>query len=266
MNREQWIQQLRKIGLSGYEAQVYLALLGETNAPASRIVRKSGVPQSKVYGALTSLIERGFAEQVLGDVKMYRGVPPRQAFATYRQRVEDNLAKSKSDMSQLEMAAPGAPSNDPASLGIRLLRQAQFEGVRTSVVAGAKAEFLTTLKAAPAIAPDAAAELRRIRQGVDVRYVVQTDALRDPVQGPALYRLAEETGTVRFVDMVPTGFSVVDSAMVLIEVDDADDSKQGLVIPNTALAESMKILFNTLWSQSRALEQLPTVFREAVTS
>jgi sugar-specific transcriptional regulator TrmB len=266
MNREQWIQQLRKIGLSGYESQVYLALLGETNAPASRIVRKSGVPQSKVYGALESLIQHGFAEQVLGEVKMYRGVPPRQAFATYRQRVEDNLAKSKSDMSQLEMAAPGTPSNDPLSLGIRLLRQPQFAGVRNVVVAGVKNQFLTSLKAAPALAPDTAGDMRLIRQGADVRYIVLTEALKDPVQGPALYRHAEETGVVRFLDVVPTGFSVVDGSMVLIEVDEIDGSKLGLVIPNNALAESMKILFNSLWSQARTLEQLPIVFREPVAS
>ena len=98
MNRDEWIQKLKKMGLSGYEAQVYLALLGETRAPASRVVRKSGVPQSKVYGALSSLVERGFAEQVLGDVKLYRGIPPEQAFENYRRSVEDALAESKTDI------------------------------------------------------------------------------------------------------------------------------------------------------------------------
>ena len=266
MNREQWINQLRKLGLSGYESLVYLALLGETNAPASRIVRKSGVPQSKVYGALTSLIERGFAEQVLGDVKMYRGVPPRQAFANYRKKIEENLAKSKSDMSQLEMAAPGAPSSDPSSLGIRLLRQPQFEALRNQVHAGAQNECMISVRSAPAIAPDVAADLRLISQGVELRYLVQAGALRDPVQGPALVRHAEETSVVRFLENVPTGFSVVDQSMAMIEIDEPDGSRLGLVIPNSALAESMKLLFNALWTQARTLEKLPASYREAVAS
>ena len=113
MNRDEWVQKLKKMGLSGYEAQVYLALLGETRAPASRVVRKSGVPQSKVYGALNSLVERGFAEQVLGDVKLYRGIPPLQAFDNYRRSVEESLTESQADMKELGVKAPDAPTDDP---------------------------------------------------------------------------------------------------------------------------------------------------------
>ncbi|MEE9312331.1 MAG: helix-turn-helix domain-containing protein, partial [Planctomycetota bacterium] len=128
MNQDEWIQKLKKVGLSGYEARVYLALLGETRAPASRVVRNSGVPQSKVYGALASLVESGFAEQVLGEVKMFLGIPPLQAFENYKRSIQNSLDISLTDMKQLADKAPEEPTEDPGMLGIRLVRSGQIPG------------------------------------------------------------------------------------------------------------------------------------------
>lgn len=266
MNREQWIQKLKKMGLSGYEAQVYLALLGETRAPASRVVRKSGVPQSKVYGALNSLIERGFAEQVLGDVKLYRGIPPQQAFENYRRQVEASLAESQAAMGELEETAPDTPSDDPGSLGIRLVRRPQVAGVFEDAQANAQSEFLVSVKAPLVVAPDTESDLRTLKRGVKLRYLVETKLVRDPVHGPALMRNAEETGAVRFVDHVPLRFVVIDRHTAMIELAENDGSTMGLVVPNNGLAENMRLLFNSLWANARTLDELPAEFREPVVS
>lgn len=264
MNREDWIQKLKKMGLSGYEAQVYLALLGETRAPASRVVRKSGVPQSKVYGALSSLIERGFAEQVLGDVKLYRGIPPQQAFENYRRQVEQSLAESQESMSALEQTAPDAPSDDPGSLGIRLVRSQQVANVFDAALEGAQKEFLVAVKSPLVIAPDTEADLRLIKRGVKLRYLVETALIQDPVYGAALLRNAEETGVVRFVERLPLRFIVIDRATAMIELKENDGSTMGLVVPNEGLAENMRLLFNSLWASARSLQELPEQFREPV--
>lgn len=266
MNREQWIQQLKKIGLSGYEAQVYLAILGETNAPASRVVRKSGVPQSKVYGALESLIAKGFAEQVLGDVKMYRGIPPRRAFANYRRIVEEDLAKSKSDMSQLEMIAPGSPANDPASLGIRLVKSSQLAAALGDALDNATTEVVATIKPPLGLPLDLPSDVKLIDRGIAVRRVAEARMLRDPVQGPALIEHAEQTGALRFIDRLPLRFSVVDSTIALLELEETDNSLVGLVVPNSGLAETLRLMFNTIWSQARSLDELPAMLREHVKS
>jgi len=266
LNREQWIQKLKQMGLSGYEAQVYLALLGETRAPASRVVRKSGVPQSKVYGALSSLIERGFAELVLGDVKLYRGIPPRQAFDNYRRQVEDSLTESQDAMAELEEHAPDAPSDDPGSLGIRLVRPAQIQTVFEDAMASAGKEFLVAVKSPLIVAPDTASDQALINRGVKLRYLVETRLLRDPVHGAALMRNAEEIGCVRFIDHVPLRFIVIDRATAMIELAENDGSTMGLVVPNNGLAENMHLLFNSLWVRARTLEELPAEFREAVAS
>lgn len=264
VNRDEWIQKLKKMGLSGYEAQVYLALLGETRAPASRVVRKSGVPQSKVYGALSSLVERGFAELVLGDVKLYRGIPPEQAFENYRRSVEDSLAQSREDMSELSRTAPDSPTDDPGSLGIRLVRSGQIVGVVSDAFDAVEEELIIAVRYPMVMGPDTETDKQMLARGVKLRYLIDSRVLEDPVFGPQIIANAEETdGAVRFVDNVPLRFMIMDGRTAMIELAEDDGSTMGLVVPNRGLAENMKMLFDGLWEQARTVEQLPESFRQA---
>jgi sugar-specific transcriptional regulator TrmB len=262
VNRDEWIQKLKKMGLSGYEAQVYIALLGETRAPASRVVRKSGVPQSKVYGALSSLVERGFAEQVLGDVKLYRGIPPQQAFENYRRSVEDALAESRADMEELSDKAPDSPVDDPGSLGIRLVRSAQIASVVDEAFENVESELIIAVRAPMVVAPDTETDRRMIARGVNLRYLIETSIIKDAVFGPLLAQNAEELGDrVRFIDHVPLRFMVTDGRTAMIELAEEDNSTMGLVVPNRGLAENMRVLFDGMWAVAKTFEELPAGVR-----
>ena len=267
MNRDEWIQKLKKMGLSGYEAQVYLALLGETRAPASRVVRKSGVPQSKVYGALSSLVERGFAEQVLGDVKLYRGIPPEQAFENYQRSVEESLAESRGDMAELSKKAPDSPTDDPGSLGIRLVRSGQIVGVVNDAFDTVERELAIAVRAPMVMGPDTPTDLEMMKRGVKLRYLIDRSVLNDPVYGPDIVTNAEQTeGAVRFIENVPLRFMIIDGRTAMIELAEDDGSTMGLVVPNRGLAENMHLLFDGLWDQAKTIDQLPEGFRQAAMS
>ncbi|MCB9893412.1 MAG: TrmB family transcriptional regulator [Planctomycetes bacterium] len=263
MNRDEWVQKLKKMGLSGYEAQVYLALLGETRAPASRVVRKSGVPQSKVYGALNSLVERGFAEQVLGDVKLYRGIPPQQAFENYRRSVEESLTESLADMKELDSKAPDTPTDDPGSLGIRLVRSGQIVGVVEDAFDAVEEELIIAVRAPMVMGPDTPTDKRMLERGVKLRYLIDEEILHDAVYGPQVVQNAEDLGdSVRFIKHVPLRFMVMDGRTAMIELAEEDNSTMGLVVPNKGLAENMRILFDGLWEQAKTISQLPDELRQ----
>ena len=267
MNRDEWIQKLKKMGLSGYEAQVYLALLGETRAPASRVVRKSGVPQSKVYGALSSLVERGFAEQVLGDVKLYRGIPPEQAFENYRRSVEDSLAESKTDMKKLAEKAPDSPMDDPGSLGIRLVRSGQIVGVVNDAFDTVENELLIAVRAPMVMGPDTEIDRQMLKRGVKLRYIIDSSILEDAVYGPQVILNAEDLeGSVRFADDVPLRFMLIDGKTAMIELAEEDNSTMGLVVPNKGLALNMRMLFDGLWARAKTVDELPDRFRQPMTT
>jgi HTH-type transcriptional regulator, sugar sensing transcriptional regulator len=251
MNRDEWIQKLKRLGLSGYEAQVYLALLGETRAPASRVVRKSGVPQSKVYGALSSLVSRGFAELVLGDVKLYRGVPPHEAFENYRRSVEGTLDAAKADMEALAKCAPDAPTADPGNLGIRLIRSHQIRGVLDDAFEKAQFEILMVAKHPLVIPPDIEMDRKATTRGVRVRQVVERAVLDDAVHGPAVLAEEEAVGDIRFLEYVPMRFTVIDRRVTMLALSEEDGATMALVVPNRGLVENMLSFFESMWEQAR---------------
>lgn len=56
------VDMLGDLGLSQYEARMYFALLTLGEAKVTTLSKRAYVPQSKAYGVLESLIEKGFAE------------------------------------------------------------------------------------------------------------------------------------------------------------------------------------------------------------
>jgi len=66
---------LRELGVSAYGAKAFCALVGAQHATAGDLVRKTGIPDSKIYYALDELAEKGLVEVQSGKPKSYRVVP-----------------------------------------------------------------------------------------------------------------------------------------------------------------------------------------------
>src|SRR5712691_13503807 len=69
---------LRDVGFSNSAAEAFCALIRVREATAGDLVRKIGIPDSKIYYALDELAEKGFVEVQAGKPKTYRVVPPKE--------------------------------------------------------------------------------------------------------------------------------------------------------------------------------------------
>ena len=67
---------LERLGLTQYEAKVYLALLSEHPATAYTISRNSGVPHSRVYDIARRLIAKDLVIQADTDPERFSPIPP----------------------------------------------------------------------------------------------------------------------------------------------------------------------------------------------
>jgi len=67
---------LERLGMTQYEAKVYLALLAEHPATAYTISRKSGVPHSRVYEVARRLIAKDLVIQADTDPERFSPIPP----------------------------------------------------------------------------------------------------------------------------------------------------------------------------------------------
>lgn len=59
MTMERIVEKLGLIGLTEYEAKVYLALLEVHLNTATKVSEKSGVPRTRIYSVLESLARKG---------------------------------------------------------------------------------------------------------------------------------------------------------------------------------------------------------------
>lgn len=90
MEEEDAIQGLNRLGLTTYEARVFVALQQLGSGTASEISETTEVPRSQVYGAAEELEEAGLVETRQSTPTMYRPVPLEQA----RRQLLDQLAET----------------------------------------------------------------------------------------------------------------------------------------------------------------------------
>ena len=80
---------LRKMGLNAYETDAYLALLEGGHLTAMKTSSEAKVPYSKIYEVLNSLKQKGWAKSTETRPSKYYPVPPLEAAASARRRLED---------------------------------------------------------------------------------------------------------------------------------------------------------------------------------
>jgi HTH-type transcriptional regulator, sugar sensing transcriptional regulator len=93
------IDQLTDLGMTEYEAKVYLALLSENPATGYQISKTSGVPRSMVYEALGRLEVRGAVLRSLEEkATLYRPVPPAMLLDRYEREARERAANLRASL------------------------------------------------------------------------------------------------------------------------------------------------------------------------
>ncbi len=109
---------LQELGLTQREIKVYLALLELGITTTGPIIKKSGVPNSKIYEILESLQNKGLVSWVIkGKTKYFQASSPRQLLTSLR----DKERKVEEVLPQLEMKQKLGQSKKSVEL---------FEGVK----------------------------------------------------------------------------------------------------------------------------------------
>jgi len=79
---------LRELGVSGNASAAFCALVRTSHSTAGEIMSKTGIPDSKIYYALSELAEKGLVEVQGGKPKTYRVVPPKEVELRLSQMVQ----------------------------------------------------------------------------------------------------------------------------------------------------------------------------------
>jgi sugar-specific transcriptional regulator TrmB len=111
VSEETLLGDLQRLGIPGYEAKAYLALLsGARPMNGYEVAKASGVPRSTVYETLTKLVRRGIAFEVRsnGDQTQYLPLPGDALLARLRRHYEDAMSDLESGLR--DVTQPAQPS------------------------------------------------------------------------------------------------------------------------------------------------------------
>lgn len=94
-------ESLKILGLTKYEASVYIALLGQESATATEIHERSGVPRASVYPTLDRLIQKGLADISHTTPRRFSGVPPREGIDLLLGRIEEQAILAREELQEI---------------------------------------------------------------------------------------------------------------------------------------------------------------------
>jgi sugar-specific transcriptional regulator TrmB len=231
MSEREAVESLRALGLSNYEAQVFVALQQLGSGTAQDVSDASDVPRSQVYGAADDLAERGLVEAVETSPKAYRPV----ALSTARELLTDRL-ESRADRAFDRLESLRTDDADiGGGEGVATLRGRQpIDDRITTLVESATHTVVFVSPAAEATTPAIADALRSVTDVADVTLVTADRSLEE--------RFAEDSVTVFVMsEDNPADFAgralMVDDRTVLLaaETDDAPVEEEALWTGDTSI-------------------------------
>jgi sugar-specific transcriptional regulator TrmB len=263
------IDRLVSLGLTSYEARAYLALLKRGSSTAAETARIAGLPRQRVYDVLGTLVEKGLASARPGKAVKYAPTPPDVALerlvADHRHRVAE--LEREADTLREELAPEyeaGRQESDPLEY-IEVLRDRRAINERfQELQADIKREILVFTKPPYATPPQDNVEGLEVTKTHEVRTVYERSILDDPAMAAGVRSFIELGEDARFVDELPLKLVIIDESIVLFGMEDpvAGPSELTLlVIEHPALAQVLKVAFDTVWRDGETLDDAVTTER-----
>jgi sugar-specific transcriptional regulator TrmB len=167
------IESLERLGLSNYEARVFVALQKLGTGTAREVHRVADIPRSQVYGAADELEARGLVEIQQSTPKRYRPVSLESARSRLSERLEKEQERAFDYLETVQREQRGEETRDD----VWTVRGRESVDDRTVDLAGGATDWLLFAAADLSSVPDALVDVLRDRAaaGVDI-VVVSEDA------------------------------------------------------------------------------------------
>jgi sugar-specific transcriptional regulator TrmB len=213
MDDDEAIDGLKRLGLTGYEARVFLGLQKLGSATASEVSEVTDVPRSQVYGAADSLEARGLVETQQSRPTLYRPVPLERA----RTRLLDQLAETGAETFEYLDSIKESEADDERSEAIWLVHGSEAVSSRAAELIETGDDYLLyACSEVPMLDDPILDALEQANEdGVEVCIASANPAVRDAV-GDAFYTVA--VPDERHPDAADARVLLVDGETMLLSV------------------------------------------------
>ncbi|WP_042381614.1 TrmB family transcriptional regulator [Streptacidiphilus melanogenes] len=258
---------LEELGLTNYEARVYLALIRRDVFTAAEVAREAGVPRQRVYDVLEGLIRRQLAVLHPGRVAGYSAVAPDTAVERLIEQQRRSLGRLERLSSELARELgptfdSGRTHTDPLDY-VEVLRDSadiseRFARLQTT----AERELLSFSKPPWFTPPENLAGLeasaRLHAAGRTVRSLYSREVLEDPALVEVMHLFVDAGEEIRIADELPLKMIIADGSTVMCDMPDPvarDSATTSLCIRHPSLAEALSLAFHSIWDSSLTLAE-----------
>ena len=258
---------LEELGLTNYEARVYLALIRRDVFTAAEVAREAQVPRQRVYDVLEGLTRRQLAVLHPGKVAGYSAVAPEIAvdrLMEQQRRSLGRLERLSDDLARelLPTWDSGRTHTDPLDY-VEVLRDATDISDRFARIQSEAERELLSFSRPPWVTPSEnvaglEASARLHAAGRTVRSLYSRDVLDDPLMLEVVRRFAEIGEEVRIAESLPLKLLIADGSTVLCDMPDPvarAGATTSLVIRHPSLAETLRVAFQAIWENSPSLDE-----------
>ncbi len=251
------ISALSSLGLSQYETKCFLASLQTGPAPINKIGIVSGVPRTKVYGAVRKLLERGLVEQDETDPKIFVARSPKEVLIPLMEHEQRRIKQGLESLNELEMihrSMEYVKRADALSSNVHRYSPRNTVFQKTKELFGiSKSKIVVLTTAYGLIRLSKIADVLYERSKLGMRLEIFSPTMDDPLFTTAVASLREvEKSEIVFVPpLIPIQLIVVDSQHLLISELKPDDVKDegmdvAFLIRNQEMAEMLEDLIRVL--------------------
>jgi HTH-type transcriptional regulator, sugar sensing transcriptional regulator len=215
---------LTDLGMSEREARVYLALLSRRTGTATDLQKISGVPQSKIYEIIGSLVRRGFCtERKSGRKRTFEVIDPSVALDTSFQNLQkrlENSVKLKKELFNLYKSTK--KGSEPLEYVEVLRGNDNIHHRYCQLVQGVKKELLGFGRRPYACdTAEKSSEQDResediLSRGVSSRWVFELDIPEDEWVFLDLKKLYHQGEEIRVAEKLPLKMMIFDRELLLV--------------------------------------------------
>ncbi|MEN3047761.1 MAG: helix-turn-helix domain-containing protein [Candidatus Caldarchaeales archaeon] len=243
---------MRRLGLTDYEVRAYLGLLEVGSATAAELSGHTGIPISRIYGVINSLVEAGWVLAEGGRPTKYRPQDPETAVRASLSRARNLLEEAGRQLVE-ELSPLYRRSGDREMPQLWIVRgESELWRQTKALIAKAQVNLSVALPVLPeevlqTLVP-AASVMRE--KGREVRVLVGGGV------GSRELRGLTDVASVRRRELTFGGGVIADSAEVLLILMDADQQrpKAGIYSDHAMLTALAQTYFDLLWSSSQPVD------------
>jgi sugar-specific transcriptional regulator TrmB len=258
------IERLVRHGLGQGEARCYVGMLAQRAFKVSEVATEAGLPRSRAYELIRSLVRFGLCTEVAGSgVARFRAVPPNEAIGRLEASKAEQARRRDLALNGLvqALAVRAGPSPGSGEEPVEMLRRReQLLSVMAAEVCQATEEVLTIVNTS--WEPTDCRGMRdRLAAGVRFRTIFDRDSLDHDPHREWVATFAGEPGfEARVVDRVETLYLLVDGSVVLLNLTVPGSQTPGshaesLLMRHEGLGQTLRDAFERTWAQGVVFDQ-----------